>query len=546
MSVREAAAPASGGEASGPPDNTRWWTLGIVTLATSMLMLDLTVVNVALPSVREDLEVGSLSDLQWVLDAYSLTLGVFLLTGGSLADRFGRKNIFLGGFGLFSVASLLCGVAWDILSLNLARGIQGFGAAILFAVGPALIAQEFRGVKERAQALGMFAGGYGLAIALGPLVGGALTEGINWRWVFLINVPLGAIAILVGGWKIRDAGERNNHGNDWLGLITFSVSMAMLVFAILRGNAEGWTSGLILGLFAGAAVVMAVFIAIERSLGERAMLDLSLFRIFSFNSLAVVSVLLMGIAMAAIFLMITFVQNELNNSPLETGIRLLPLSAVLMVMGGVIGSLTAKVSARWLLGLGSVAIAAGAYSFQLLVDDSSSWTALLVPFILIGIGLGIFNPTRAAMAINIVEPRKAGMSNGASETFQQVGVALGIAVFGAIYEARLTDKFAASDVGKQIGDSAHELGEPLAAGGAQVAATAVPQNMADRAVEAAHSAAVSAMGEAFTIGAALMLIAVIVGFVFVRDKDMHQGGELEAVEEEKLPEAAATPAPAGG
>ncbi len=540
MSVRETEASARGGGTAAPrPDSTRWWTLAIVTLATSMLMLDLTVVNVALPSVRSDLKVKSLSDLQWVLDAYSLTLGVFLLTAGSLADRFSRKWIFLSGFAVFSAASLLCGAAWNVLSLNLARGIQGFGAAVLFAVGPALIAQEFRG-KERAQALGIFAGGYGVAIAAGPLVGGALTQGLNWRWVFLINVPLGLIAILIGASKIRDNGERHNHGNDWLGLVTFSASMAMLVFAVLRGNAEGWTSALIISLFIASAVVMVIFVMIERSLGERAMLDLSLFRIVSFDTLATVSVVLMGVAMAAIFLMITFVQNELFNSPLQTGVRLLPLSAVLMVMGGVVGAMTSKVSARYLLGLGSVAIGVGMVAVPWLLKNDSSWTALLVPFLGIGIGLGIFNPTRAAMAINLVEPRKAGMSNGASETFQQVGVALGIAVFGAIYQARLTHHFSDSAVGRQLGSKAHDLGEPLAAGGAKVAGGAVPKGLAARAIDAAHHASVSAMHETFMIGVGLMVVSALIGFLGVRDRDIHESSldeeaELLAVE----PDAAA-------
>lgn len=542
MSVRETEASTSAGGASARPDSTRWWTLGIVTLATSMLMLDLTVVNVALPSVREDLNVSSLSSLQWVLDAYSLTLGVFLLTAGSLADRFSRKWIFLGGFGLFSVASLLCGVAWNVLSLNLARGIQGFGAAVLFAVGPALIAQEFRG-KERAKALGMFAGGYGVAIAAGPLVGGALTQGLNWRWVFLINVPLGLVAILVGSSKIRDAGDRHNHGDDWLGLVTFSASMAMLVYAVLRGNAEGWTSGLIIGLFIGSAVAMVAFLMIERALGERAMLDLSLFRIASFDTLAVVSVLLMGTAMAAIFLMIGFIQNELYNSPLQTGVRLLPLSAVLMVMGGVVGSLTAKVSARWLLGLGSVAVGLGTLTFPLMVHNDSKWTAMLLPFLFIGIGLGIFNPTRAAMAINIVEPRKAGMSNGASETFQQVGVALGIAVFGAVYQARLTSHFSDSAVGKQIGQKAHQLGEPLAAGGSKLAGAAVPKNLAGNAVEAAHSASVSAMHTTFAIAAGVMVLTALFGFLGVRDRDIHESS-LDEEAELLVADSAADPDPA--
>ena len=298
MSVKDAADPARSVGGRATPDSSRWWTLGIVTLATSMLMLDLTVVNVALPTIRTEFEVGTLADLQWVLDAYALTLGVFLLTGGSLADRYGRKWIFLAGFAVFSLASLACGLAWDVLSLDIARGTQGFGAAVLFAVGPTLIAENFHG-KERAQALGIFAGGFGVAIATGPLVGGALTDGPGWRWIFLVNVPLGVLAVIVGARKIRDIGERTDHATDWTGLVLFTGSMTALVVALLRGNAEGWGSGLILSLFVAAAVLMVGFLVLERRLGSRAMLDLSLFRIISFDSLAAVTVLVMGIGMAA-------------------------------------------------------------------------------------------------------------------------------------------------------------------------------------------------------------------------------------------------------
>lgn len=513
-----------------PPASARWWTLGIVTLATSMLMIDLTSVNVALPSVRTDFEITNLPDLQWVLDAYSLTLGVFLLTAGSLADRYGRKLMFLLGFGLFSAASLACGLAWDSWGLNLSRGIQGIGAAALFAIGPALIAQEFSG-KERAQALGIFAGGYGVAIAGGPVVGGVLTQYLDWRWIFLVNVPLGIFAVVAGMLRIPDRGDRTPHPNDWAGLVTFSAAMAMLVFAILRGNTEGWSSALIVSLFIASAVLLIVFVGIERSLGPRALLDLSLFRIVSFDSLAAVTVLLMGSSLAAIFLLMSFVQIELGHSPMATGLRLLPMSAVMMVIGGVAGSLTAKVSPRWLLGIGSLAVGAGMISVPLLLKSDSSWTALLVNFLLLGVGMGIFNPTRAAMAINVVEPARAGMSNGVSETFQQIGVALGIAVFGSFFEARVASHFAASDIGQQIGSAAHDQGKAAAAAGSS-ALSSLPNGLGARAVSAAHTAVVDGLNNMMTVGAVLLGIAAVIGFVFTRNRDLHESWQDNSDEAE--------------
>ncbi|MFJ9371542.1 DHA2 family efflux MFS transporter permease subunit [Nocardia sp. NPDC101769] len=505
--------------------SARWWTLGVVTLATSMLMIDLTAVNVAVPELRADFGITNLADLQWVLDAYALTLGVFLLTAGSLADKFGRKYMFLGGFAMFSMASLACGLSGNGQALDLSRGVQGIGAAALFAIGPALIAQEFTGA-DRAKALGMFAGGYGMAIAGGPVVGGALTQWLDWRWIFLVNVPLGMLAIVIGWLRIPDRGDRSPHPIDLLGLVTFSIAMTMLVFAILRGNAEGWTSGLILGLFVGAALLLAVFVAVERARGAKAMLDLSLFKIVSVDSLAVVTTLLMGAALAAIFLVMWFVQAELGYTPIQTGVRMLPISAVMMVMGGVAGALTVKVSPRWLLTVAGLATGLSLLSVPLMLRAGSGWTALLPCFFLIGVGLGVFNPTRAAQAINLVAPERAGLSNGVSETFQQVGVALGIAVAGAIFESRVATHFADSEVGKRIGGPAHDLGETVAATGSPLLGP--PAGPGKAAVQAAHAAVVTGVQEVFAGGAVIVAVATVIALLFTRKSDLHESALVPA------------------
>lgn len=222
------------------PNPARWWTLAIVSIATFMLMLDLTVVNVALPDLRTALH-ADFADLQWVLDAYALTLAAFLLTGGSLADRLGRKRVFSAGFAIFTLSSLAAGAAPGILTLNLARGAQGIGAAVLFAVGPALLGQEFRG-RDRATAFGVFGGVSGLAIAFGPLIGGSLTQGLSWRWIFLLNVPIGIVAMILGRFRLRESVEPGAHRVDWAGLTTFSSALVLLVLGFLRGENQGWTS----------------------------------------------------------------------------------------------------------------------------------------------------------------------------------------------------------------------------------------------------------------------------------------------------------------
>ena len=228
----------------------KWWTLIAVSVATFMLLLDITVVNVALPSIRDDLG-GSFSDLQWVVDAYALTLAALVLTAGSLADRLGRRRLFTWGLATFSGASLLCALAPDPTFLNAARALQGIGGAVMFAVSLALLAQEFPAGRERANAMGIYGASIGVAVAVGPLVGGALTEGLGWRSIFYLNVPIGLAAIAVTYAKLRESRDPNATRVDWAGVATFSAALFMLVLALVRGNDEGWGSTLIISLFAG-------------------------------------------------------------------------------------------------------------------------------------------------------------------------------------------------------------------------------------------------------------------------------------------------------
>src|SRR6202023_3452048 len=230
---------------------SKWWTLVAVCLGTFMLLLDITIVNVALPDIQRALH-SSFSDLQWVVDAYSLTLAAFLLTAGVIGDMFGRRIVFAVGLAVFSLASLTCGLSTDSLMLNLSRAVQGVGGAIMFATSLALIAQAFQG-KDRGTAFGIFGAVTGVAVAVGPLVGGAITSGLGWRWVFFLNVPIGLAAIAVTFLRIRESRDPNATRVDWLGLVAFSSALVMLVLGLLRGNDAGWGSPLILGLFAGAA-----------------------------------------------------------------------------------------------------------------------------------------------------------------------------------------------------------------------------------------------------------------------------------------------------
>src|SRR5207248_297315 len=241
----------------------KWWTLIAVSVATFMLLLDITVVNTALPSIQKDLS-ANFTDLQWVIDAYTLALAAVVLTAGSLADRLGRRAVFAAGLGVFAPASLAAGLAPDATFLNISRAVQGIGAAAMFSVSLALVAQEFPAGRERGTAMGVYGATIGVAVAVGPLVGGGITDGLGWRWVFFINVPIGIAAIAVSFAKLRESRDPNATRIDWLGLASFSSALLMLVFALVRGNGEGWGSPLIVGLLAGAGIMLAAFAAIEQ------------------------------------------------------------------------------------------------------------------------------------------------------------------------------------------------------------------------------------------------------------------------------------------
>ncbi len=394
--------------------------LAAVSTATFMLLLDVTVVNVALPGIQRTLQ-ATFIDLAWVIDAYALTLAAFLLTAGSLADRLGRRRVFVAGLALFTLASLLCGLAATPLMLNLARAAQGVGGAVMYAVAPALIAGGFTG-RERGIAFGISGGVTGLAVAVGPLIGGALTD-VSWRLVFLLNVPVGVLVAAVMLAKVAES--RAGRGPiDWPGVALLSSGLALLVFGLMRGGKDGWGSPLIIAMLAGAIALLVAFVRVEL-VRQAPMLDLGLFRNRSFIGLSLATVAINAAVYVALLFMVLHLQNTLGYTPFETGLRFLPFTLVLFVAAAVAGTFAAQIPARALIGGGSLAVAAGFLATRLAAG--SPWTELLAAMVLAGVGMGLFNPARAATAVDLVPLERAGMSSGISETFQQGGVALGIA-----------------------------------------------------------------------------------------------------------------------
>ena len=415
----------------------RWWTLAAFCVATFMLLLDITVVNVALPDIAKDLKT-SFSDLQWVIDAYALGLASLLLTAGTLADQFGHRRVFVGGLIAFSAASILCGLATTPMFLILARGAQGIGGAAMFATSLSLIAHAFSG-PDRGTAFGIWGATIGAAVAIGPLVGGVLTEQVSWESIFFVNVPIGIAGVLATLAKVDEFRSPAAQRVDVPGLVTFSGGLFLLVFALVRGNAEGWGSALIVGFLAGAVVLLAAFVLVELRARTQAMFDLTLFRKPAFGG-ASIAAFGLSASMFAMFLYITlYIQNTLGHTPQQTGLRFLPLTVVSFFVAPAAGRISRNVPVRVLFGVGMALVGLGLLLMSG-IDADSDWTALLPGFILAGAGIGMVNPSLAQAAVGVVQPQRSGMASGINSTFRQVGIATGIAGLGAIFQGLLTSK----------------------------------------------------------------------------------------------------------
>ena len=506
----------------------KWWTLLAVSVGTFMLLLDITVVNTALPSIEKDLS-ASFTDVQWVIDAYTLSLAAVVLTAGSLADRLGRRAVFAIGLGIFSAASLAAGLAPDATFLNISRAIQGIGGAAMFAVSLALVAQEFAAGRERATAMGVYGATIGVAVAVGPLVGGAITSAFGWRWVFFLNVPIGIVAIAVTFLRIRESRDPNATRIDWLGLVTFSSALVMLVLALLRGNDDGWGSPLILGLFAGAAAMLSAFTAIEQRVSEP-MLPLELFRRRAFTGVQLAAAAVSA-SLFALFLYLTlYLQNYLGYSPLQAGLRYLPITLVPFLVAPLAVALMARVRARVLMG-GSLALIGVGLLLMSGLTPSDGWTALLPGFIVAGIGVGLLNPVIADVAVSVVSKERSGMAAGINDTFRQVSIAVGVAAWGAIFLARGADKISSVAAGTPAatGDRPRQLIEAASGGQLQAALRAVPHGARAAVASATRDGFLSGLNTILVIGAAVAFAGALLALWLVREHEIERDAQPELI-----------------
>jgi EmrB/QacA subfamily drug resistance transporter len=407
-------------------------TIVVACLATAMLMLDISVINTALSSIAHGLDTG-LSGLQWVVDAYTIPLAATVLTAGAIADRLGRRRLFLLGVGIFTASSALCGAAGGIGVLVGARAIQGLGASMMFATALALISQVTPERHARVNALAAYGAAIGASFALGPFIGGALTDLFGWRAIFLVNVPIGVAVMWITYRRVAEGRDPTPRRIDLPGQVTLIGGLFLLVLALLRGNEDGWGSTGIVAALVGAAALLIAFVIVE----ERSREPMLPLRLLSQRRFAGPQIAVFAIAASffAVFLYLTlYLQTVLGMSPIQTGLVYLPGTFLVFIVSGMTARFGAKYSPARIASLGLVLVAAG-LAGMLVIGTDSSWVALLPGLLVTSLGTGLFNPTGSALALNALPDQQSGLAAGANDTFRQAGVAVGIAALGTLVPA---------------------------------------------------------------------------------------------------------------
>jgi EmrB/QacA subfamily drug resistance transporter len=451
------------------------WTLLAVCLGTFMMIVDITIVVVALPSIRSSLHT-SFSEVQWTIDAYSLTLASLLLPFGSLGDILGRRRVFAGGLTMFTVGSLLCALSSSGTELVVFRVFQGIGGAAIFATSLALIAQTFHG-RDRGAALGIWGIVVGAAGGAGPLLGGLLTSDLSWRWIFYVNLPIGAFAVAVTMLRVQEFKPPFARRIDVPGFLVFTAGLFCLVYGLIESGSRGWGDSLVIGALAVAVVLLAVFPILE-SRREQPMFDLELFRKPTFVGGLITAFGINSTIYAMFLYLVLYLQNAEHLSPLDAGLRLAIITGASMLAGFPAGRLSSHMPIRWLIGPGLLLVGVGLLLMRGLSADSS-WIHLLPGFIVAGVGTGLINPPLASTAVGVVANQDAGMASGMNSTFRQVGIATAVAALGSIFASKLA------------GATAHTL--------------------------TAHYA--SALNDLLLIAAVAALVAATLATVLIRQKD---------------------------
>lgn len=412
--------------------NAKWWTLGAMCFALFMIMLDNTVVNVALPSIQRDLG-SALSGLEWTVNGYTLSFAVLLATAGRLGDIFGRRRAFLVGVALFAISSATAGLAPSTGLLIASRVVQGVGGAFMMPATLSIVTNAFE-PHERGKAIGTWAGVSALALAIGPVIGGFLTEHVSWRAIFYINLPVAAAAILAAVFAVRESRDETvGREVDLAGVAALTLGLTALVLGLIEANSWGWGSLPIVLLFAGAAVMLAVFVVIERRV-RAPIVELSLFASRNFVGSNLVALVVTFAMMAQFFFMALYMQNILGYSPLETGVRFLPATLMIVAFAPLAGRLTDRVGPRWLVTCGLLFVSASLF-WLTTVSPSTTYGDFWPSFTLMGFGMAMVMSPMSTAAMNAVAEAKAGIASGLLSMNRMIGASLGIAVVGAVFQA---------------------------------------------------------------------------------------------------------------
>jgi EmrB/QacA subfamily drug resistance transporter len=505
-------------------DNRRWWTLGAMCFALFMIMLDNTVVNVALPAIQNDLH-SSISGLEWTVNAYTLSFAVLLVTGGRLGDIFGRRRMFLFGVVVFGLSSAFIGLSQSEAWLVAGRAAQGIGAAFMMPATLSIITNAFP-AHERGKAIGTWAGVSALALAIGPVVGGFLVENVSWQSIFFLNVPVAALAVVVTIAATRESRDENStHHVDFPGVTAVTIGLAALVLALVEGNSWGWGSASIVGLLALSAAGLVAFAIVERRVVEP-MVDFQFFRSRSFLGANLVAFIVSFAMLAMFFFLALYMQNIKGYSPLQAGVRFLPSTVVIILVAPISGRLSDRIGPRPLMTAGLL-IVAGSLFWQGHLEVDTSYGFLIGAFMLMGLGMGLVMSPMSTAGMNAVEPAKAGVASGILTMSRMVGGTFGVAAMGALItglgKSKLDQLLPATPDGTR-----QKLADGLGGGGARAGG---------QVGDAVNQAFVYALNDGLRIGAAVAVLGALLAWLLIADRAEAPAVEA-APEAEALAEAA--------
>ena len=419
-------------------DNRKWWTLGAMCFALFMVMLDNTVVNVALPSIQREIH-AQISALEWVINGYTLTFAVLIATGGRLGDIFGRRLMFLSGVIIFAVTSATAGFAQDPAMLVGSRAIQGVGAALMMPATLSIITNAFP-AAERGKAIGTWAGVSALALSIGPVIGGFLTEYVSWRAIFFINLPVAVGAVVATVFAVTESRDETvDRRVDYPGIVSLTAALTAIVLALIEGNSWGWGSTQTLALLIGGAIGLAAFVAIELRVAAP-MVEFALFRTRQFIGTNLVAFIITFAMMGTFFFMAIYMQDILGYSALEAGVRFLPTTMVIAVIAPISGRLADRLGPATPMSAGLAILAVSMFMFAG-ISTSTTYAGLLIPFILMGLGIALVMSPMSTAAMNAVNVQKSGVASGVLQMSRMVGASVGVAATGAIFQAQLGSGF---------------------------------------------------------------------------------------------------------